>query len=784
MLIEEGTATRSFSLTETVLQLGSDPSCDMVLEHSWIAPFHLRIELAGGTHRIVAEEHSHNMLLSGEPIEDHVLQDGDVVRLPDASTGGFVSLIYKNHLAPPIAPIQHFSTPPGKAKLSIGRIDADIVLDQPLVSRRHAELLWRNDQHVLVDLGSTYGTFVNKQRVEGERSLRPNDVVLIGSFRLIYDGDSLDTLDQRGAIRIDARDLRRVVGKGSRELTILHDTTLSIEPCEFVALVGGSGAGKTTLLMALCGFQQADSGKVQVNGDDFYEGYESYRSIIGYVPQDDILHSTLPVDTALRYVAQLRLPSDTEPNEIEERIDHVLAGVDISAHRHKRIDKLSGGQRKRVSIASEMLVEPSLLFLDEPTSGLDPGLERMMMYTLRKLADGGRNVLLITHATTNISQCDHIVFMAAGRVVFFGPPFQALELFGVEEFADIYSKTEGIADPQSPLVREELADEYAEWKANSGDDQQPSLGELWQMRFRQSLQYQKYTIERLDRAPEKPSPVQQDEKQQRVHAFAQSPCRQFIVLTRRYLDLIRSDHRNFILLLLQAPVIGVLLNVVSEPNSLTSSGHFAAKKLLYMLAIVSVWFGVINAAREICKEAAVTRRERLAGLQVWPYMLSKVFVLSLLVLVQGMLLLGVLSLKVEMPPEGLMFNATLEILVSIVLAGISGIALGLCISVVAATRDKATSMIPIVLVPQILFTGLMFDLRGGTEVMSWFTTSRWLMDALGTIARVNDIPEPFWFPRDLQFEGGVENVLWAWGTLIAQAVGFIGLASWVMARRR
>jgi len=782
--VEDGGTIHIIPLIEPVLKVGRDPKCDLVLEPPWIAPLHARLELVGGTHRIVAAESVDGLLLEGKNIVNHVLQDGDTVRLPDTTSGGFLSLIYENPLAPPAAAIQHFATPPGKAELSIGRADADIVLDQPLVSRRHALLLWRDDRHVLVDLGSTYGTFINGQRVEGERPLQPDDIVLIGSFRLTYDGDSLDRLDQRGAIRIDAQGLQRIVGRGSRKLAILHDTTISIEPCEFVGIVGGSGSGKSTLLMALCGFHPADAGSVRVNGDDFYKGYEAYRSILGYVPQDDILHLTLPVNRALQYAARLRLPADTEQGEIEQRIDNALEAVDMSAHRNKRIDQLSGGQRKRISIASEMLVEPSLLFLDEPTSGLDPGLERMMMYTLRKLADGGRNVVLITHATANICQCDHIVFMAAGRLVFFGPPFQALQFFGVCEFADIYSRTEGMADPESPLVRDELAEEYAGWKTAGSGGEQPTLGELWERRFTKSLQHQKYTVERLNRGPDQPCPVQQDEKQRRVRAFTQSPWRQFMILTRRYIDLLLGDRRNFLLLLLQAPIIGALLALVSDPLSLTAAGRGSAKKLLFMLATVGVWFGVINAAREICKENAVTRRERLAGLQVGPYVSSKVGVLSLVIMVQAVLLLGVVSLKVEMPPGGLIFNSTLEILVTIVLAGIAGIALGLCISVVATTPDKATSLIPIVLVPQILFAGLMFNLGGVTEIMSWFTASRWVMDALGTIVDVNKIPEPIWLPLDAQYEGGAGNLLHAWGALVAQAAGFLGLASLIMTRQR
>jgi ABC-type multidrug transport system ATPase subunit len=649
--------------------------------------------------------------------------------------------------------VVHFATPPGKPRLLIGRADADIVLDRPAVARHHAELLWRDGKHVLRDLDSPDGTFVNGARIE-EQALAPGDVVQIGPFRLTYDGDSLDSFDQRGAIRLDATALRRI--EGGRVL--LDDATLSIEPCELVAIVGGSGAGKSTLMMALCGFRRANAGRVTLNGDDFYASFDAYRSIIGYVPQDDILHRQLTVARALHYAARLRLPADTRTEEIDARIADVLAAVDMTAHADKRIDQLSGGQRKRVSIACELLGDPLLLFLDEPTSGLDPGLERKLMVTMRELADEGRTVVLVTHATQNISVCDHTVFLAGGKILYFGPPDQALEFFGAETFADIYAMTD---EPEKP---EEHPD-------------------AWQARYRESLQHQKYVIERPARAPAAPSVEQHAEKERRAKTFAQSRWRQLAILTRRYVELVLADRRNLALLLLQAPIIGLLLVLVSHVDGLTA-GRIEAKKVVFMLATTGVWFGVINAAREICKEAAVLRRERLAGLHASAYLASKFAVLTLLVLVQSALLLGVLVIRMTMPSPGVLLPGWLELYITVALAGIAGIALGLCISAVSSTPDKATSLIPIVLVPQVLFAGVMFALHGITKLLSWAVTSRAAVDALSAIADMNRLDTPLPIPPEPEHAHTPAVLLTAWGAIAAQTLAFALIAWWQLRRSR
>jgi ABC-type multidrug transport system ATPase subunit len=744
--IQDGAQSRVVALHGGPMTIGRAPTADVVIEHPWVAATHARLESIAGAHHVIAVEG--DVLLGGAPVKDAVLHDGDVVRLPDKTTANLVTLVYRNPLAPRIAPVQHFATPPGKALLTIGRADADIVLDQPLVARRHADLLWQDDKHVLRDLGSLNGTYVNGTRVVGSRVLAPQDVVQIGTFRLTYDGDSLDSFDQRGAMRIDARNLKREVpGK-----VLLDATTLSIEPCEFVAIVGASGAGKSTLMMALCGFERATEGNILVNGDDLYASYDAYRSIVGYVPQDDILHRSLTVTRALHHAARLRLPPDTAESEIEARISNVLDAVDMTDHRDKRIDKLSGGQRKRVSIACELLNDPQLLFLDEPTSGLDPGLERKLMFTLRRLADGGRTVVLITHATQNIRVCDHIIYLVEGKMVYFGPPTQALEFFGVEDFADIYAATD------EPDKIEERA-------------------ETWQAKYKESLQHEKYVIERPARAPAAPSVEQHAEATRRAEQAAQPRWRQLSILCKRYVELLLSDRKNLALLLLQAPIIGLLLLFVSHKDGLIDS-RIEAKKLVFMLALVGVWFGVINSAREICKEVAVLRRERLGGLSQTSYLASKLVVLAGLVTIQSALLVGTMAIHLTMPPHGIAMPALVEIYITVLLSGFAGITLGLALSAIASTPDKAMSLIPIVLVPQVLFAGVMFLLTGATSVVGWAVAARPAVDALSAIVDINNLPSPIPIPYEPEHAHSVRMLVIPWAALVLQCIGFSSIAWW------
>lgn len=763
-----GQSLREIPLNRSAFTIGRHADNDIVLPMPYVSGHHGRLERQGLNWFYTDLGSTNGTFHNGRLLSPHQpvsLQDGDILRIGDPqgnSVGltfraGTVGIVPGVSVGMPAAPAfaggtVHIGSTLLSAKTSflIGRNpQADIPLQAPTVSWHHARLDRTPQGYVLTDLGSTNGTFVNGQRLTGPRLLQPGDVVQIGPFRLVYEATGIQKYAVTGGMRLDGIRLTREVGRGSRKKRILEDVSISVLPREFVALVGASGAGKTTLMMALNGFVRADQGQVLVNGDDLYQHFDLYRTLIGYVPQDDIIHKDLTVADALRYAARLRLPPDTSDKEIEQRIDQVLGEVGMLAQKNQVISSLSGGQRKRVNIAVELLADPRLFFLDEPTSGLDPGLEKKMMHTLRHLADGGRTVVLVTHATANITQCDHVCFMAQGRMVFFGPPHEALKFFGVTsgDFADIYAQLD---DPNPKVARQKAAE--------------------WEQRFRASPYYQQYVASRIRDVPQvreqaaRAAPA----KRPRVNPFLQ-----FFVLTRRYLNLVVRDRLLLTVLLAVMPVIALLLLLIAESHWLVGNsleeierelaevavGQSASysvvgksQTLLLMLALASVLLGLFGSAYEIVKERPIYLRERMVTLRLLPYLSSKVAVLGAFALLQCLLFLLVVALKIRLPREGVLLPAPVEMYLTLVMGAWAAILLGLMVSALVPNTNSVIYVILLLLFFQIIFSGALFELPKGTRGLSVLTLSRWTTEALGTSANLEYLnslsrtrfwPEPF-----------------------------------------
>ena len=596
--------------------------------------------------------------------------------------------------------------------LLIGRDPgSDIVLPSPQISRKHAQLVPTDGQMLLSDLGSSNGTFVNGARVTHPTPLKDGDVVELGGMtRLYFDGKQLVRFDEAGHARLDAVDLCYDVRASDGTLRLLNDITLQIKPREFVAIVGGSGAGKSTLLKALCGFQRATDGSVYLNGADLYRHRAALSSSIGYVPQDDIIHRELTVHEALLYAARLRLPADVTAQEREQRISAVLQTLELTQRRDTLVAQLSGGQRKRVSIGVELLSEPSLLFLDEPTSGLDPGLERHMMQVLRRLADEGKTVVLVTHATQNIELCDGLIFLArGGHLAFYGKPHEALAHFHTDDFAEIYEKVG--SSTKAP--------------------------EQWAQEYRQSPAHADYVEGRL-------RPLRTLLKASNANGTAATapetnPLRvplttQLTALVSRYLKVTVRDRRNFAILLAQAPLIGLLLALVLPGDLFSAEKVIAAgtlnterlsnpKTFAFLLTIAMVWLGATNAAREIVKERAIYQRERMVSLRIAPYLASKGLVLVGLCCLQTLLLLFFVSVKIRLDHPG--FEGYGALFLVLALIGVSSTALGLLVSALVSSSDQAGSLIPVILLPQIFLCGALLPLQGSLEIASQATICRW-----------------------------------------------------------
>ncbi|HSR34594.1 MAG TPA: ATP-binding cassette domain-containing protein, partial [Anaerolineae bacterium] len=527
-------------------------------------------------------------------------------------------------------------------------------------------------------------------------------------------------VDESRDLRLDALHLNQFVGKG---INLLQDISLAILPREFVALVGVSGAGKSTLMNALAGFWPASDGIVLVNGTDLYRRFDAFRTDLGYVPQDDIIHRELTAEKALHYVARLRLPGDMTAAERKQAVTEELETLGLIERKDVRVGSLSGGQRKRVSIGVERLTQPGLFFLDEATSGLDPGTENRLMRLLRDLADAGQTIVLITHATKNVTLCDQVIFLAkGGRLAYFGPPGEALDYFGVADFDQIYEQLE---DERSP--------------------------EEWAERYRQSTQYNHYVVKRLreaygellDHHPEprvaKAAKAERRAALPRTKAKRPSAFRQFTVLTARYLDIIRTDRVNLLLMLLIAPVLGSM-DLIAWPRDVydpVDGDASRAMVMLFMASIIPFLIGALSSVREIVKERAIYRRERTVNLGIVPYLLSKVAVGLLFALYSAAALLILKLVAVDLSHLGVEDLALYYLLV--VLAVLSGVMWGLLISAVAPREEQAMLLLIVVVVVQMVFSGgiLPLDQLGTAgEAIGYATSSKWDFEALVDVTQV------------------------------------------------
>ncbi|RLB23252.1 MAG: ABC transporter ATP-binding protein [Deltaproteobacteria bacterium] len=739
-----GQPVQEIPLDRPVFTIGRRPDNDIILSLPYVSGHHGRLERVGETWHYTDLGSTNGTYINGRRMQRVSLGDGDVLRIGDP-TGNSVGITFRAALT---AEEDALSSTMGimrigalpletRPSLIVGRDpQADVPLQAPIVSWHHARLERVGQRHVLTDLNSTNGTFVNGQRVTHPHTLQEGDVVQIGPFKLVYDVAGFQQYAASGGMRLDGVGLIREVGGGRR---ILNDISISVFPREFISLVGTSGAGKSTLMMALNGFVRAQQGQVLVNGDNLYQHFDLYRTTIGYVPQDDIIHKGLTVVNALRYAARLRLPPDTSDAEIEQRIDQVLRDVEMLGQKGQVVSSLSGGQRKRVSIAVELLAEPNLFFLDEPTSGLDPGLEKKMMYTLRRLADGGRTIVLVTHATANIVQCDHVCFLSQGRMVYFGPPTEALNFFGVTsgDFADIYAQLD---DPDPQVARQ---------KAAASEN-----------RFKSSPYYQQYVAHRQQTLPQ----VQQQTTTEAATLKGPkvSSVQQFFVLTRRYLDLVLRDKLLLTVLMVVMPIIGVLVLLVSDSNWLVgntiaeierqlvadlAAGNNNAtytvigdsQTLLFIMALAAVLLGLFASAYEIVKERSVYQRERMVTLRIFPYIASKVIVLGIFALIQCLLLMIVIRFKVDYPGEGVFLPAPLEMYITLVLGTMAAITMGLLISALAPNANTVIYLVLLVLFFQMIFAGVLFDLPGITDHFSALTLTRWSMEGLGSSANMEHL---------------------------------------------
>ncbi len=643
----------------------------------------------------------------------------------------------------------------GTRKVRIGRApDNDIVLPDLIVSRHHAEFREMGDgRYEIVDLGGHNGTFVNGRRVNSV-ALRESDIVGIGraTFRLV--GNELREFVDTGDVSLIAQELTVRTPQGK---VLLDKVSFSVPERCLVGVIGPSGAGKSTLLGAVTGTRPATEGNVWYDHRDLYSHYAELRHRIGLVPQEDILHTQLATRRALRYAAELRFPDDTLAAERDRRVDEVLEGLGLQAHAETRIDQLSGGQRKRVSVALELLTKPSLLFLDEPTSGLDPGLDKSVMEMMRDLARDGRTIVVVTHSVANLDTCDRLlVLVPGGRVAFYGPPGEGLTFFGKSSWAEVFQAF----------------------------DREP--GRNWAADFQVSPMYTRYVTAGLDHgvpAQERnPSPPARPPRQQGRLA-------QLSTLCRRYLAVIASERSYLAVLAILPVILGALIRAVPAQYGLAGPPGQNAdiSSVLLTLVVGACLMGAANSVRELVKERVIYQRERAAGLSAGIYLLSKILILGLITGVQAILLVVIGLAGRAMPAHGALTSPLLELMLSMAGLAIVSMAMGLLISASVSSSEKTMPLLVLLTLAQVILCGALVALPGkiGLEQLSWVVPSRWGMAATASTVDLNTLQPPLHdAPPDSLWRHTRATWLTDMGVLVGLGLAFLATTWWQLERLR
>ena len=584
---------------------------------------------------------------------------------------------------------------------SIGRAEnCDIRLKNVAVSRYHAGVRNANGQYYVFDNGSTNGVFVNGSRIQKSYHLSNKDIFTVLNTTFIYDGNVVYYKVNPEGIALEIHDLNKDVPAKGGKKTILDKVSLSIEPNEFVAIIGGSGAGKTTLMTAMSGFDSKVTGRVYCNGTNLRENFQTLKNIIGFVPQQDIIYENITLKKMLYYTAKMKMPEDTSTAEIDARIEEVLGMVELSEHKDTYIRRLSGGQKKRASIAVELLANPGLFFLDEPTSGLDPGTEEHLMRTLSKLSkEQEKTIIMVTHTINNLDLCDKVIIMGyGGRLCYCGSPAGIKDFFQTDDLVKVYDII--TADPKE-----------------------------WESRFRMSgiNQVSEHAAESNGEAI----------KPRKVNGFTQLG-----ILVRRYTTLIMNDMQRLALIFGQPLIIGLLLTLVAGPDIYQKFTE--TQSILFTLMSGGIWMGLLNTIQEVNKERVILKREYMGNLKLPVYMLSKYIVQGVISLVQAVILVVTFVLVKGTPScKGVIIsNATIEIIVLIFLTIYASAGMGLLLSSITKSADRAMAIAPFVLIIQLIFSGILFELTGATDKISYVTFSRWAMESIGSTCDINELEPP------------------------------------------
>jgi ABC-type multidrug transport system ATPase subunit len=595
---------------------------------------------------------------------------------------------------------------------------------------------------------------------------------------------------------LSARGLTVTVKHRGVVKTLLDDVSFDVPEQALVAVIGPSGSGKSTLLRALTGSRPADIGGVRYAGHDLCAEYPLLRHRIGLVPQDDVLHAQLTVKAALRYAADLRFPQGTTAEQRERRIDEVLTDLRLTEFESHKVATLSGGQRKRVSVALELLTKPSVLFLDEPTSGLDPGMDRDVMRMLRCLTDEGRTVLVVTHSVAELEACDLLLVMApGGGVAFYGPPREALAFFECETWADVFHafscrKDYDWAEAYRASAYHVLYSVEDRAESTSASTSSSASSSTSSSASAAVLPSPRSSSE--DSASAAPAPAASTSCTPTQAASCYSSPRaeqgwgsQLLTLIRRYVRVIASDRGHLMLLAALPMIMGVLSLAIPASSGLAAAAggerNTDAPTVLLVLAVGACLTGAANAVRELIKERGIYDRERAAGLSRSAYVMSKAIVLGVITATQTIVLSAICILPRRLPAHGMIISGTPvpELMIAAVLLGVMSMLLGLVVSAVVRTTEKTMPLLVLITIVAVVFSGSLFPLfhSPALEELAWLSPSRWAVAAEASTINLPGImgppqgrttTDPLWQHTIAQWFTDI-------GVLMALGVGFLAL---------
>lgn len=628
-------------------------------------------------------------------------------------------------------------------RIRIGRAaENDWHIEDINVSRSHAEIVQIKDgSYELVDLKSTNGTYLNDHLIRREKLIY-GDIISIAGYRRKFTSDGLEILEGIEGMSINVKEVSFEIGTKK----LLDEVSFNLGPRTLTAIIGPSGAGKSTLLGVLTGRTKPTTGRIELSGNDLHQNFQVLSRQIGSVPQADILHTRLTVRQALNYGAQLRLPNDTSKAERDARVEEVMDKLELSERAELRIDRLSGGQRKRASIGLELLTSPKLLVLDEPTSGLDPGLDAHVMETLRNLADDGQTVVLVTHSVDNLNFCDNVILLASGgKVAYAGPASTVFSKLGKKNWAEVFKF---LASPDALL----LATEKREVSVST------------------------------------------EIKQAHVLERRQSILKQVATLSSRYVRVIASDRFYLALLTLIPVIIGVISYAAGSkygfgPGFKSKSGLIYnpyAQGSILVLILGSIFIGLSTSIQEIVKENAIRRREQSVGIRVGTYLSSKIIVLGVITSAQISAFTAIVLFGRPLPENGLLLDSSrIEITLICIALGLCSMLLGLLISTFLSSEEQAMpSLVGMTMVQVVLSGALPLESQGAINQISKFVPSHWATNALSSTV---DIVQLGYLTDKLQQEkwvATVENFSLSLGYVGVFAVAFVLISLLKLARNR